>query len=162
MKDRTIGLVLAVAQWMLAALFAVLAVHFGMVGREVSTLEADLGFQLCESETHFRALVGDLRRTTPGIRGFGQNLNTAWEDGRRWGDPIIDCAADIERFATDVLDSPRGQVAGRTGRLLLEKRPAHRTMLLLAAICAGIALIFAVNGGLLFWLSRRNAPAQGE
>ena len=162
MKYRKIGLILAVGQWVLAALFALFAVHFGLVTQKASAIEADLGVQLCESETHFRILLDDLRRTAPAIRTVGQNLNTAFENEGRLGDSIIKDADDIERFADDMLDSPRGQLAGRTGRLLLEERPVRRTMLLLAAICAGLAGIFAINGGLIFRSLRRDAPAEGE
>ena len=162
MKHRKIGLILAVGQWVLAALFAALAIHFGLVTQKASALEADLGVQLCESETHFRILLDDLRRTAPAIRIFGQNFNTAFENEGRLGDSIIKGAADIERFADSMLDSPRSQVAGRTGRLLLEERPVRRTMLLLAAICAGLAGIFAINGGLLFRSLRPDTPAQGQ
>ena len=158
MRNRVMLAVLAAGQLGLAGLFATLAGHFFIVGREVAALEADLGGRLARTEVEVRSFLLHLRRTVPAIRNVGESINTASEEQNRWGDPVIACAGDIDRFTALWLESSRGEVIGRAARCLRERQPVRRTTLLLAAICAGIAGIFLVNSGMLWFLFRQTPP----
>lgn len=158
MRKRNMLAVLAAGQLLLAILFGVLTGHFYVTGRETAVLEADLGHQLARSSTEARSFLLHLRRTVPAIRNVGESINTASEEQNRWGDPVIACAGDIDRFTALWLESSRGELGERAARFLLEERPVRRTMLILAAICVGIAVIFLGNSVALWCLFRQTPP----
>lgn len=146
--------VMAGGQLVLALLFGGMTWHFGMVQRDGAKLEADAGRHLVESERHLTGFMRRVRRNASAIRKVGESLNR-FSGRKQWGDPMLEWAGSMEDFAGDYLSSERGGVAGRTGNILLKRRPLARTMRLLTAVCGGIAVIFLINaawcGIMLIW-----------
>ena len=154
---RGLVMVMAGGQLLLALLFGGMTWHFCMVQRDGALLEADAGRHLLESERHVTGFMRRVRRNAAAVRKVGESLNR-FSGRKKWGDPMLEWAGSMDDFTGNYLSSERGNVAGRTGTFLLERRPLARTMRLLTALCGGIAAIFLINaawcGIILIW----NAP----
>lgn len=143
--NRKILIYTGIGQFVLAAVFIFAAWHWGALYRDSVALEANISKNLLDSEQHILRFARNLQSSVPNLRDAGKSLNNI--SGRRqWGTPMIKCAEDIETFTQDVLFSDNGKTVGNTGRFIAGNRPVSISCLSLCLICAGIALVFVING----------------
>lgn len=156
--NKRLVVLLGVGQLILALLFALAVWNFADFYKNSLALESRISGNLFEAETHIFRFMKNLRRNVPGLRDAGTSLNHL-SGKRKWGDPVISCAEDIENFSNWVIFSENGKMLAQTGRFVENERPISRNSFMLMVICGGISLIFLINGVFLLAVSRNmHAP----
>ena len=159
---RTAIFILASGQLVLALVFGIAAGYSARAAGSGAGLEQRTAGDLLTFGGRINVFVKDIQSNVPGIRNVGHSLNSASEEQRNWGDPVLKCADDLDSFAESVLKSPQGNPAERAGNFLREERPVSRAFRILAWILGAVAAVFLVNAAVLFRVGAAKLPSHRQ